>query len=333
VRKYGREAGDLEGTGLDPRRNDYAAQTLTTAPVDGPTLDLRGRRMPVAGTLVMGVVNASPESFSDPGQFLGFDRQIEHCAALINAGADILDIGGQSAITNRPELAATEELDRVLPLVEWIRGQFPDVVISVDTYKPEVVRGVLKAGAHIINDVSGLMYPEIVDLCVEHAAALVIMHTRARPKQRLQRRDLYDDVTSDVVDFLGQRMEVASERGLKRESMILDPGPDFTKTPHQTIAVLRAIGQVRSFGRPVLLALSRKDFLGAITGRSPRGRDAATHAALAYFASRPGNIVRVHDVEAACDVIQTVEVLAGLREIDPDYLLPDQIRHEAAPRD
>jgi dihydropteroate synthase len=131
-----------------------------------------------------------------------------------------------------------------------------------------------------------------------------------------------------VRDFLAERLEHVVELGLPRESVILDPGPDFTKTPHQTVEVLRAIDAVRDLGRPVLLALSRKDFLGAITGRSPRGRDAATAAAIAFFAARPGNIVRVHDVAAARDAVATVEVLAGLRDIPRDYLLPDAIRHE-----
>ena len=293
-----------------------------------PTLAVGGRTLTVDGTLVMGVVNASPESFSDAGRFASVDQRIELCAELVEAGADVIDIGGQSAITNQPELDAEVEAERVLPLVEWLHQHHPDVLVSVDTYKPLVVEAALAAGASIINDVSGLLYPELVDSCVRHQAALVVMHTRARPKIRLQDPGIYADVTDDVVSFLQERIDVAVAGGLDREAIIVDPGPDFTKTPAQTVSMLRRIDEVRAFGRPMLLALSRKDFLGAITGRTPRGRDAATHAALAWFAATPGNIVRVHDVRAARDVVATVETLAGLREIDGDYLLPDEIRHE-----
>jgi dihydropteroate synthase len=293
-----------------------------------PTLAVQGKTITVGSALVMGVVNASPESFSDAGRLASVSQRIELCAELVEAGADVIDIGGQSAITNQPELDAEVEAERVLPLVAWLRQNCPDVLVSIDTYKPLVVEASLTEGASIINDVSGLLYPEIVDSCVRHGAGLVIMHTRARPKVRLQDRGLYADVTDDVVEFLQQRIEMAVCRGLDPEAVIVDPGPDFSKTPAQTVSMLRRLDEVRAFGRPVLLALSRKDFLGAITARTPRGREAATHAALGYFAGMPGNIVRVHDVRAARDVIATVETLAGLREIDEDYLLPDELRYE-----
>lgn len=296
--------------------------------MSGPPLLVAGETRAIDGTLVMGVVNASPESFSDAGKFRSLEQRLDLAAELVTAGADIVDVGGQSAITNQPEIEAAEEIDRVVPIIAWLHEQFPGLLISVDTYKPAVAEAAVAAGASIVNDVSGLLYLEVVDSCVRHGAALVVMHTAARPKVRLQDADLYDDVATEVVEFLADRMRVAVERGLPEESLIVDPGPDFTKTPYQTVAVLRRIAEVRALGRPVLLALSRKDFLGAVTGRSPRGRDAATNAAIAFFASTPGNIVRVHDVTAARDVIATVEVLAGLRDLDPGYLLPDAIRHE-----
>lgn len=298
-------------------------QSVSSAPV----LRIKGVSLAVEGTLVMGVVNASPDSFSD-GRATNIDAQRARCDELVAAGADIIDIGGQSAITNRPEVEAELEAALVAPLVEWMVAEHPDVLVSVDTYKPRVVDAVLDAGASIINDVSGLLYPEIVPSVVRHDAALVIMHTAAKPKVRRQDPELYADVVGEVRDFLAERLARVIELGLPRESVILDPGPDFTKTPHQTVELLRGIEAVRELGRPVLLALSRKDFLGAITGRSPRGRDAATAAAVAFFADGPGNIVRVHDVAAARDAVATVEVLSGLRDIPRDYLLPDTIRHE-----
>ena len=290
-------------------------------------LRVKGTSLAVEGTLVMGVVNASPDSFSD-GRATDLAAQQARCDELVAAGADVIDIGGQSAITNRPEVDPEVEAALVVPLVEWMVRTHPDVLVSVDTYKPPVVDAVLDAGASIVNDVSGLLYPEIVSSVVQHDAAMVIMHTAAKPKVRRQDPALYSDVVGEVRDFLIQRLERVVALGLPRESVILDPGPDFTKTPHQTVELLRSIDAVRDLGRPVLLALSRKDFLGAITGRSPRGRDAATAAAIAFFAGRPGNIVRVHDAAAARDAVATIEVLAGLRDIPRDYLLPDAIRHE-----
>ena len=296
--------------------------------MSAPILRLRGSDRTVDSTLVMGVVNASPESFSDAGKFDSFDAQCALVATLVETGADIVDVGGQSAITNQPEIDAQLEVERVLPIVEWIRSSYPDVIVSVDTYKPLVVEAVLEAGAHIINDVSGLLYPQVADMCAAQGAGLVLMHTKARPKQRMQSESLYDDVTIEVTDFLSEKMLQAEAHGVARESLIVDPGPDFAKTPHQTLAILGQIDQIRAFGRPLLLALSRKDFLGAITGKTPLGRGPATDAALAYFAATPGNIVRVHDVAAAKDVIAVVDALSGRRDIPADYLLPDELRHE-----
>jgi dihydropteroate synthase len=293
-----------------------------------PALLIKGSARTIDSTLVMGVVNASPESFSDGGRHASFDAQVGLAASLIEAGADIIDVGGQSAVTNQPPVEAELEVERVLPIVEWLHRQFPDVLVSVDTYKPRVVDAVLQAGAHIINDVSGLRHPEVASSCAQHQAALVVMHTAAPPKVRLQDPALYGDVTADVLGFLQERMQVAIEAGVPRESLILDPGPDFTKTPYQTVEMLRRIDEFRALGRPLLLALSRKDFIGSNTNRTPRQRDAATAAAIAHLAVTPGNIVRVHDVAAAVDVIATVDVLVGRRDIEPDYVLPDSLRYE-----
>lgn len=299
---------------------------------DVPTLFVRGRSLVLDGTLIMGVVNASPESFSDGGLRRSVDDHVAFASGAIAAGADIVDVGGQSAVTNQPELGANEELLRVLPIVERVAADHPDVLISVDTYRPHVAAACLDAGAAIINDVSGLSCPDLATLCARHQAALVITHTKARPKQRLQSRDLYADVVGEVVDFLNAKIATATAAGLSRSSLIVDPGPDFTKTPHQTIAILRELDRVRALGRPVLLALSRKDFLGAILQKKPRARDAGTLGAIAYLASSaPGNIVRVHDVGATRDVLLTIDALAGHTAVDPDYVLPDALRYELPP--
>jgi dihydropteroate synthase len=300
---------------------------------DAPRLLVRGRSRVLDGTLIMGVVNASPESFSDGDRRFSTADRVALAEELIAAGADVIDVGGQSAVTNQPELDAGVERDRVLPIVERLARDHPEVLISVDTYKPTVAAACLGAGAAIINDVSGLADPDLAVLCARHDAALVVMHTKARPKQRLQAADLYADVVTEVVDFLSEGIHRAVAAGLPRESLIVDPGPDFTKTPHQTITLLRGLDRVRALGRPVLLALSRKDFLGAVLQKKPRGRDAGTLAAIAYLTgSAPGNIVRVHDVGAAFDAVRTIDALTGRTDVDPAYVLPDELRYERPQR-
>ena len=269
---------------------------------------------------LMGVVNASPDSFSDAGRADPVGRARE----LIAAGADVIDVGGESAITNRPPVDVDEEIARVVPVIEAIEG----AVISVDTYKPQVAQAAIAAGASIVNDVSGLRDPALADVCARTGAALVVMHTRAAPKRRLQDPDAYEDVVADVVAFLRERMALARDRGVAEEQLVVDPGPDFAKTPAQTIAVLRRLGALHELGRPLLLAISRKDFIGALTNRSPAGRDAGTLAALAHGADEGAHLFRVHDVAAAADFLSVRAALRGEREVPPGLALDDALRHE-----
>jgi dihydropteroate synthase len=165
--------------------------------------------------------------------------------------------------------------------------------------------------------VSGLRHPELADVCAATGAALVIMHTRVAPKGTLLDPDHYDDVVADVAEFLAERLELARSRGVAAEQVILDPGPDFAKTPAQTVAVLRDLTPLHALGRPLLLPVSRKDFLGAITGREPRDRGAATLAAVAAGVEAGGHVFRVHDVAAAADFLAVREVMRGERELSP----------------
>lgn len=276
---------------------------------------------------LMGIVNASPDSFSDAGRFNDSDAQFARARELVGAGADIIDVGGESGITNRPAVDPAEEIARVVPLVERIAGEL-GVVVSVDTYKPAVAEAAVAAGAAIVNDVSGLRDPVLADVCARTGAALVLMHTRAAPKQRLQDPSAYDDVGADVVIFLRERIALALERGVAPEQLVLDPGPDFAKTPAQTVATLRRLDDLHALGRPVLLAVSRKDFVGAITGRSPAGRDAGTLAAIGFGADAGAHLFRVHDVAAAADFLAVRAVLRGERDVPADALLDDGLRHE-----
>jgi dihydropteroate synthase len=277
--------------------------------------------------LLMGVVNASPDSFSDGGRYSTLDQRVKLARELLDNGADILDIGGESAATNRPAVEAEQEIERVVPLIERLTGEF-GALVSVDSYKPAVARAAIAAGASIVNDVSGLRDRELARVCAKSGAALVLMHTRAAPKQRLQDPDLYGDVVQDVLAFLSERMAVATEEGVAPEQIVLDPGPDFAKTPAQTIELLAALSRLHQLGRPLLMAISRKDFIGALTGRSPRERLAGTLAALAHGLDAGAQIFRVHDVAAASDYLKVRAALRG--EFDPgrDLALAEELRYE-----
>src|SRR5215212_7699125 len=273
---------------------------------------------------LMGIVNASPDSFSDGGAYPDLDARVARGRELIDAGADILDVGGESAVTLRPPVAAQEEIERVVPLIRRLVEDL-GATVSVDTYKPAVAAAAIAAGAVIVNDVSGLRDLALADVCARTGAALVVMHTRAAPKGTLLDPGAYDDVVADVVGFLAERIGVARGMGVPPEQIVLDPGPDFAKTPAQTVAVLRRLDALHALGRPVLLAVSRKDFLGAITGRAARDRGAGTLAALGAGVDAGASILRVHDVAAAADFLRVRAVLRGERELAPDEgLTPDR---------
>jgi dihydropteroate synthase len=275
---------------------------------------------------LMGIVNASPDSFSDAGAYPDLDARVALARELLEAGADIIDVGGESGITLRPPVAVREEIERVVPLVRRLVCEL-DATVSVDTYKPPVAEAAIAAGAVIVNDVSGLRDPALADVCARTGAALVLMHTRAAPKQRLQDPELYDDVVADVIGFLAERMGCARARGLRDEQLILDPGPDFAKTPAQTIALLARLEELHALGRPLLLAVSRKDFVGALTGRKPGERLAGTLAAIGHGVDAGAHILRVHDVAAAADFLAVRAALRGEAEVDSGLALDDAIRH------
>jgi dihydropteroate synthase len=287
----------------------------------GSVLELGGRPW------LMGVVNASPDSFSDAGRHPTLDRQVQLAREMHATGADILDVGGESAQTCRPPVEAGEEIARVAPLIERIAGEL-GAVVSVDTYKPAVARAAIAAGASIVNDVSGLRDPALAKVCAQTGAALVVMHTRAAPKQRLQDPDLYENVVEDVLAFLRERIDLALAAGVSREQLIVDPGPDFAKTPAQTIELLAGVGRLHELERPLLMAISRKDFIGALTGRPPRERLGGTLAALAHGADAGAHIFRVHDVAAAADFLTVRSALAGAGSPSRDLALAEELRSD-----
>ncbi len=303
-------------------------RSVTSAPDFRPTLRLADRTLDLTRPALMGVVNANPDSFSDPGH-RGLDEVVEQVRAMAADGATVIDVGGQSGITNVPEVDPDEEIRRVEPVVRAIVAELPEVAISVDTYKPPVIEAVLEAGAHIVNDVSGLRAPELAPLVARHGAALVIMHTAAPPKTRLQETDLYGDVVDEVRRFLAAKVAEAIDAGVDPASITVDPGPDFTKTPAQTVEVLRHLPELNPDRLPMLLAISRKDFIGALTATRPTERGAGTLAAVAAVGSGSGVILRVHDVGEVRRFLTVWDALRSADAIDPDLRLPDELRWAA----
>ncbi len=275
---------------------------------------------------LMGIVNATPDSFSDRGE-LALEQRVELARELLAAGADVIDIGGESGVTNRPAVDPQEEIARVTPLIERVAGEL-GALVSVDTYKPAVARAAIAAGAAIVNDVSALRDPELADVCAQTGAGLILMHTRAAPKHKLLDPSYDGRIVADVKQLLGELIELACARGVRGEQLMLDPGPDFGKTPSQTIEVLRALPELHSFSRPLLLAISRKDFIGALTGRAPRARQAGTLAALEYGIRAGAQLARVHDVAAAADYIAVRDALSGAVQVDRSLRLGAALRRE-----
>lgn len=290
---------------------------------------LRVRDLTVSWTrpLLMGVVNANPDSFSDPGART-VAEVVARAEALVAAGAAALDIGAQSAITGRTPADPADEAAAVVPVVTEVLARCPGVLVSVDTFKPAVAEAVLAAGAHLVNDVSGLRDPTLARLCAAAGAGLVVMHTAAAPLVRRQEPDLYADVAAEVAAFLAERIAAAVDAGVPETSIVVDPGVDFAKTPAQSIELLRHLDPVVALGRPVLLALSRKDFVGALTQQPPAGRDAGTLGAVAAVRWVPGQILRVHDVAATGDFLAVLDALTGDDPVPAHLVLADELRHQ-----
>lgn len=276
---------------------------------------------------LMGILNATPDSFSDAQGEKSLDALAERGLALAAAGAAIVDVGGESGRTDRPAVAVDEEIERVTPLVERLAAA--GVAVSVDTWRAPVARAALAAGAVIVNDVSGLADPAVADACAESGAGLVVAHTRAAPKTK--GFPAYADVVDDVLTLLAERADVARARGVGEDQLLLDPGVDLAKTPAESVELLRRLGELGPLRRPLLLAVSRKDFVGALTGRAPAARGAGTLAAVEPALDvAAGAVLRVHDVRATADFLAVRAALRGDADA-PDGPLDDALRREGAP--
>jgi dihydropteroate synthase len=276
--------------------------------------------------LLMGIVNATPDSFSDRGGAPSVDELVDRAHALVEAGAGLIDVGGESGRSDTVAVSVEEEIARVTPVVERLADA--GVAVSVDTWRAPVARAALEAGAAMINDASGLSDPGIADACAASGAALVVTHTRSEPKRRVFPD--YADVMADVASLLRERAAAARGRGVGEDQLVFDPGLDLAKSPAESVEVLRRLPELAALGRPLLAAISRKDFVGALTGRPPAARLAGTLAALGAALDGGAQIMRVHDVADAADFLRVRAALRGDLDVSPDLRLDEALQREPA---
>ena len=283
------------------------------------TLPLPGGRSLALGdrTLVMGVINVTPDSFSDGGEAFDAARAIEAGVRMVDEGADLLDIGGESTRPGAETLPADEERRRVLPVIEGLQARV-SVPLSVDTYKAATADAALTAGATIVNDISGLRYePALADVVARHGAAIVLMHTRGRSKDMYQQAS-YHDVVDEVLDELRESVAFATRAGIAKERIILDPGLGFGKEASHSYEALARLDEFSELGRPLLVGPSRKSFLAKVIVRAvpPAERDWATAAAVSAAALAGAHIVRVHAVAGMLQVVRVCDEIRRYHRAD-----------------
>lgn len=272
--------------------------------------DLPRRSLSLDRPLVMGILNVTPDSFSDGNRFFSTESAVRRALEMEQEGADIIDIGGESTRPKAPAVSLDEELRRVVPVIEALAGKL-SVPISVDTYKAAVARAACAAGAEIVNDVSGLFFDEGMAAAVAEAdAGLVVMHTRGTP-DLMQADTHYEDLVADVKAYLRESLELAEQAGIKAARIAIDPGLGFGKSSEGNLELIRRLKEFLPMGYPILVGPSRKSFIGAITGRQGVERIFGTAAAVAASVLNGASIVRVHDVAAMRDVVLMAKALAG----------------------
>ena len=276
--------------------------------LQGPGLDIPlGPR-----TLLMGILNVTPDSFSDGGRFLKTADAVRRAETLAEEGADLIDIGGESSRPGSDPVPIEEEIRRVVPVIEEL-GKRLSIPISIDTYKAEVAQRALAAGARIINDISALRFdPGMAALAAREGVPVVLMHMQGRPKD-MQVRPVYTDVVREIMDFFETRLRFAEQAGLSSDRIVLDPGIGFGKTVDHNLEILSRLDEFRSLGRPLLIGPSRKSFIGEVLGLPVEERIEGTAAAVAVGVLNGASIVRVHDVKAMARVVRMVEAIQHAR--------------------
>ncbi|HJZ91683.1 MAG TPA: dihydropteroate synthase [Gemmataceae bacterium] len=260
--------------------------------------------------LVMGIVNVTPDSFSDGGRHSTADAAIEHALRLAADGADFLDVGGESSRPGAKPVSLDEELARVVPVIRGVVRQ-TDVPLSIDTTKAEVARQALQVGAAIVNDITAAGDPGMAEVVRQFSAGIVLMHMQGTP-ETMQANPTYQDVVSEVRDYLAGRVAALVASGVRAERLAIDPGIGFGKTSAHNLTLLRELGQLQVMGRPVVLGVSRKGFVGEIARRPVTERLAASLAAACYCAAQgTAQVLRVHDVAATVDAAKVIGAIAG----------------------
>lgn len=263
--------------------------------------ELSRRTLSLERPQIMGILNVTPDSFSDGGRFFSVERAVERAREMEREGADIIDIGGESTRPNAPAVSLQEELDRVLPVIEGLKGNIA-VPISIDTYKAGVAKAACAAGAEIVNDVTGLMFdPEMAAVVAESGAGVVVMHTRGMP-DTMQKDTNYDDLIADVKEYLTASIELARRAGVAGGRIVVDPGLGFGKSVQGNLELIKRLEEFLPLGCPILVGPSRKSFIGAVTGRDGGERIFGTAAAVVMSIAHGAAIIRVHDVAAMRDV-------------------------------
>jgi dihydropteroate synthase len=262
-----------------------------------------------ARTLVMGVLNVTPDSFSDGGRYLDPDAAVAHALELVGDGADIVDVGGESTRPGADPVPVEEEIRRVVPVIRRLASEHPRLAISIDTRKPEVAAAALGAGACIVNDVSAARNPEMFAVAREAGSGLVLMHMRGDPKT-MQEAPHYDDVVAEVKEYLRERIESAEFAGLDPQALCIDPGIGFGKNLEHNLVLLRHLEELAGLGRPVLVGPSRKRFIGAILDLPEGERVEGTAGAVAWAVAHGAHVVRVHDVRQIVRVVRVVDAIA-----------------------
>ncbi|HTW38702.1 MAG TPA: dihydropteroate synthase [Steroidobacteraceae bacterium] len=275
----------------------------------GPVLRCGGRTLDLSTPIVMGVLNVTPDSFSDGGRFLDPDRALERAQRMQEEGAAIIDVGGESTRPGAAPVSSGEELERVIPLIERLRGRL-SAVISVDTSKPEVMRAAAPAGAGLINDVRALRAPGALAAAAASGCAVCLVHMQGEPAT-MQRDPRYTDVVSEVGAFLVARAQACEAAGLAADRILIDPGFGFGKTLEHNLELLRRLHELCASGFPVLVGLSRKSTVAALTGRPASERLAGSIALATIAALKGARIVRAHDVAATLDALRVVAALGA----------------------
>ena len=268
--------------------------------------------------VVMGIVNRTPDSFFDHGRTFNLDHAVAAALGAAANGAGWVDIGGVPFSPDTPEVGVAEELDRVVPVVEQV-AEASDIVISVDTFRPEVAAASMAAGATVINDATGLHDPELADLAAAQGATLVITHSLALPRQH-HHRPQYDDVVSEIKAFLAERVQQAVDHGVPEDRIVIDPGHDLNKNTLHTLELTRRLTEIADLGLPMLAAVSNKDFVGEATGLAKSDRMPPSIAAATICVLNGARILRMHDVPAAVAAARMIEAVMGLRQ-------PAYVRH------